>query len=140
TLNPGANVALRDGISLKDVKLEATVTVSPTSASNAGLVARAVDGLNYYCAALENDGVSGVGGFSVSIYKVVNNVKTRIGPSAQVGIATGKLRFEVVGNSLRLFVNDTLLVNVADGTFAGAGVAGLRGSLNTMFDEFVLTR
>jgi ELWxxDGT repeat protein len=135
-LNAGTNLAIRDGVSRLNVKLEAMVTVSPSIVSEVGLVARVQDSQNYYCAAIENNGTS----FTASIYKVVNNVKTRIGAAVPSGSNLGRLRFEVVGNSLKLFFNGALLIDATDTTFAGAGTVGFRGSANTVFDDFVMTR
>ena len=132
--NVGTNLAVRHGIVFKDVKLEAAVTVLNTGFSEAGLVARAVNATNYYYAALEGNN----GSFSVAIYKVVNNVKTRIGAAASVGAATGKLRFEAVGNSLKLFFNDVVQVNVLDNTYLAAGLAGLRVTPFQIFDNFTM--
>lgn len=133
----GPNVAVVDGISRGNVILEAQVLVFNSGISDAGLVARVKDANNYYYAAL--DGINGA--YSVSIYKVVNNVKTRIGTAAPVGSNVGKLRFEVVGNSLKLFFDDALAVDVTDNTFANtylSGGAGIRGSQNTTFDDFTM--
>ena len=97
----GTSVAVRDGVSQKDVRLQAQVALAD-GVSEAGLVARVQRPGTYYYAALERDAG---GALSVSIYKVVNNVRTRIGLAGPVGPATGALRFEVVGNSLKLSFN-----------------------------------
>jgi ELWxxDGT repeat protein len=137
--NVGINLAIRSGVVLADVKLEAQVTLSPTGASNAGLVARFQNSANYYYAALESDGNPVNPIITVSIYKLVNGVKTRIGGPVSVSGNSHKLRFEVVGNSLELFVDDTLMVSGTDSTFT-MGSAGLRGSQSTTFDDFVISR
>jgi hypothetical protein len=133
----GTNLAVRDGVKVKDVSLEATVTLPGTGVQETGLVARARDANNYYYAALERDAG---GAYSVSIYKVVGGVKTRLGAKVTVvsGTGTGTLRFEVTGNTLKLFFNGELQAGVGgtDGTFTAAGLAGVRGSLNTTFDNF----
>jgi ELWxxDGT repeat protein len=140
---PGINLALRDGILLKDVAVEAAVSVPVVQimglTTEAGLVARAQDSQNYYYAALEITAVSPTGlDLSVSIYKVVNGTKMRIGSAAPVNSNGAKLRFEVVGNLLSLYVDDILFVRVTDSTFTDAGLAGVRGSANAVFNDFVM--
>jgi hypothetical protein len=129
----GTNLAVRDGVKLKDVTLEATVSLLGVGVEEAGLVARVKDANNYYYGALEHDVA---GAYSVSIYKVVNNVKTRLGVPVTVGSGAGKLRFEVVGNSLKLYFDNVLEVTVTNPAFTAAGLAGVRGSLNSTFDDF----
>lgn len=131
----GTSLAVRDGVSLKDVRLETTVSLPGIGVEEAGLLARVKDANNYYYAALERN--SG-GAYSVSIYTVVGNVKTRIGASVAVGSGTGTLRFEVVGNVLTLSFNGVSLVSVTDTKSTAAGLAGLRGSVNAMFDDFTV--
>jgi ELWxxDGT repeat protein len=133
-LNPGTNLALRDGVNLGSVRLEGVVGVVNTGITEAGLVARAVNTSNYYYAALE--GSAGI--TQVAIYKVVNNVRTRLGAAASVGSNTGALRFEVVGNSLKLYFDGLLKVSVTDNTFLALGLVGLRGTQNTFFDNFAV--
>jgi ELWxxDGT repeat protein len=131
----GTAVAVREGVLLRNVSLEARVSVLVSGVSEAGLVARGVDGRNYYYASLE--GVGGV--YQVSVYRVVDNVRTRIGSAGTVGSSTGRLRFEVVGTSLKLYFDDVLRVTVTDGTFMRAGWSGMRGSLGTTFDDLTIS-
>ncbi|MBA4192304.1 MAG: hypothetical protein C0467_30405, partial [Planctomycetaceae bacterium] len=132
-LNAGTNLAFRDGIKLNNVTLEGVVTVQNTGISEAGLVARAVNSSNYYYAALEGN----AGNYTVAIYKVVNNVKTRL-DFAAASSNTGTLRFEVVGTTLNLFFDGVFLVSVTDKTFLAPGLTGLRGTQNTFFDNFTV--
>lgn len=70
---------------------------------------------------------------------MVNNVRTRIG-NAVTASSSARLRFEVVGNSLKLVSAGSLLVDVTDSMFALPGTVGFRGTQNATFDDFVMTR
>src|SRR5438046_1566514 len=93
----------------------ATTRSQAGTATTASLVAR-YSGGSYYGAYVTGDG------FAV-IVESNAGVLTAISSTTQTS-RTGTLRFEVVGTSLRLFVNDTLLCEATRSTFAGAGGVG----------------
>src|SRR5262249_38726064 len=124
-----------EGASQADVKLEAQVSVLTSGISEAGLVARYTSPVNMYLATLEGNN----GSFSVSIWRIVAGVKTRL-TTVAVGSNSGKLRFEVLGSSLKLFFDDVLVLTATDTLLAGAGLGGVRGSQFVTFDDFFLTQ
>src|SRR5262249_39902820 len=54
----------------------------------------------------------------------------------KVMAATGTLRFEVVGSSLQLFLNSSLVAFANDSTIAGPGSAGIYATSLTAVDNF----
>ena len=68
-------------------------------------------------------------------------MRTKLGVSVNVGAsATGKLRFEVVGTSLKVYFNDVLRISQTDSMLMADGMIGLRGTAGSTFDTFVMSR
>src|SRR5262249_42361511 len=93
--------------------------VDPSSSTNytAGLLARFVDGNNYYLGELQSTGSNS---YVAKIFKAVSGTLTLLS-SGNVATGGGVLRFEVVGNSLKLFLNDTLVTYAEDTDITAAG-------------------
>lgn len=118
---------------LGDASVTTTVTLAAGDLSYAGIAARynGTDDTNMYYGVLVRSG----GTTTAQIYVNVDGVWTLLG-SANVSVgATVTLRFDVVGSSLKLFVNGTLAVYAFDSTFT-TGTFGIRGSTNVTFDNF----
>jgi hypothetical protein len=120
------------GGSLTDVSLTTDVTLQNTAGSNAGIVARytgSADTNMYLGNLVRNNGTT-----TAQILVNVNGVWTVLA-SANVNVSgTATLRFDVVGNSLKLFVNGDLVAFAFDSSLA-SGQVGLRGAAAT-FDNF----
>jgi hypothetical protein len=83
-----------------------------------------------YFATLNNTG----SGFTAAIWRNVNGVWTNLAN----GVATtgsGVLRFEVVGTSLKVFLNNTLVAFAHDSMITGPGTIGIRATSGTMLDN-----
>jgi hypothetical protein len=59
--------------------------------------------------------------------------------SAPIATGTGTLRFDVVGSSLKLFLNNSLIVYAYDSVFTAPGLAGIRGGPGVPFDNFAVS-
>jgi probable HAF family extracellular repeat protein len=150
----GANQATTTGTSLglatantssvTNVSVQADFTLSGNG-SSAGLVARYSgsgdgNGQMYLGRVILNSGV-----YTVEIDSAVGGVFTALGSTKTLtGFSgSGTLRFDVVGNSLKLFVNGVLQLAVNDSSITGAGLIGFRGrgtaALPTTFDNFTAT-
>ncbi|MGL4552109.1 MAG: hypothetical protein ACRC33_13090, partial [Gemmataceae bacterium] len=129
------SVATLRGVTEVDVSVAADIALRPRSGQLATLIAR------YQPAGVQTMYHGGVyaapnGTYTANIYRSVNGVNTLL-VSRPVATGTGALRFEAVGNSLKLFLNGTLLAFAYDGTIAAGGTVGFRGSVaGTRFDNF----
>jgi hypothetical protein len=137
----GVGLATYIGTTLANVAVQADITLSPGS-STAGLVARYAgtgdgNGRMYDGRVVLSGGI-----YTAMIEYVSGGVFNRLATKKLIGFSgTGTIRFEVVGNSLKLFVNGVLQLAVRSSGITGAGLAGIRGrngSVNTptTFDNF----
>jgi hypothetical protein len=127
---PGVNLATLTGLSEADVHVESDVTL--VSGTLIGLVARD-SGADYYTGALiDSGGITyaaiyrhAAGGFSLlsSVTAVAGNPKT------------GKLRFDVAGNSLTLSLNGMMVASVSDAALT-TGSTGMLSIGGGTFDNF----
>jgi hypothetical protein len=114
------NLATVNGISNANEAVSATINTL-TSGQGVGLVARyAGSGLgNMYCGSI----VAGSGSYTAYIYRYVNGAPTTLFSKTYSGTATGKtLEFDVVGTSLRLYLNNSIVAYANDGTYTTGGV------------------
>ncbi|MGF1581413.1 MAG: tandem-95 repeat protein [Gemmataceae bacterium] len=136
-IQDGALVSMADdsqatvsSTTFSDFSVEADVALNGTG--SAALLGRVVDSDNYYVAGIENDGTT------VRAYIAANNngvltdlVRRAIVPSS------GKLRFELSGDRLRLFLNETRLATAFDDTIA-SGAVGLEADDGVTIDNLVV--
>jgi len=133
----GANTATLNGISAADVTLTAVVQPQVGLPTGLGLVARhsGPGDTNMYWGALNVFG----GNYLAQIWKNVNGAWSVVNlNSVQITVANavGKtLRFEVVGTSLKLYLDDTLISFAHDASIT-AGSVGLRSSAGAAVDSF----
>ncbi len=127
----GFNVAALSGVSQADVTVQMDVAGLEVS-EHAGLVARygGAGDVNMYLGALYNSG----GGPQASIWRNVGGNWTQL-TVQNVAAGAGTLRFQVVGSSLRLFFNNTLVTYAYD-TALTAGTVGIRTSGGVSVDNF----
>jgi hypothetical protein len=81
------------------------------------------------------------GAFQALIYRNLNGVWTQVNAPTPITLtsATNTLRFEVVGPSLKLFVNGKLTTFATDGLPTTAGSVGLRSGNGVAIDNFAAT-
>lgn len=126
-------LALLAGERFAQVAVEARVTLSADPLTSAGVVARAVGGARptYYWGGLQRRD----GQLFALVGRQIGGVWQPLGRAAIPG--GDRVRFEVLGNSLRLFVNDRLAVSAYDrGIGQQAFRIGLEGRRSAAFDDF----
>lgn len=133
------SVVTRNGLTIANGFVETETSQSP----DGGLVMRFLDVNNYYLLAVRDD--SRYGHANIQFHKFLNGSVVNL--SGQYDISwpaatTKTVRFESSGNTLKAFVDGTLIVQVTDSSFASGG-AGLRShsasgqNLTSKFNEFV---
>ncbi len=120
-------IATLRGVSQRDVSVSGDINIAAGSGRSIGLVARysGPGEQNFYLA--EVYGVPGSSRAQVNLYLKQAGAYVKLASTA-VASATGSLRFEVVGNSQRVFLNNTLILSANDTTLDGDGSAGFRAS------------
>jgi hypothetical protein len=126
-------IATLNGVSVGDVSVQTDVTLGAVGNQFAGLVARysGTGDQNMYWGAL----IGLNGNFEADIFKNVNGVWTQLASTPLV-TGTGTLRFDVVGSSLKLYINDVLKANANDASITTPGDVGLRVSSVATEDNF----
>jgi hypothetical protein len=123
------------GVGLAHVTVSADVTLPAVNSGSAGLVARygGPGGTDFYFGALRFTS----GAYSAVIYLNLHGTWTLLGTPASLGKASvsHKLRFEVAGTSLQLYVDSVLEVSVTD-TALSSGCVGLLGNPSGTLDNF----
>ena len=117
------DLATVNGISNANEAVSATINTL-TTGEQVGLVARyGGSGLaNMYYGAI----VAGSGDYTAYIYRNVNGASTSLFSQTYTGTATGTtLEFDVVGTSLQLFLNSSIVAYANDSTFTTGSVGML---------------
>jgi hypothetical protein len=132
-------IATANGVSLADVSLKADVTLGATGVQYSGLIARyagPVDQNMYWGGLIRINGL-----WQAVIYRNVAGVWTQINAPTPITLtsATNTVRFDVVGPSLKLFVNGTLETFANDTVLTAAGLVGLRSGNGEAIDSFSAT-
>jgi len=118
------NLSTVNGLSVGDTKVKANVVLA--GGGSVGLVARYAGPLynNFYMGQLRD---IGGGQFQAAIFKNIGGTFTTIAVgTTNATTGTGKLEFEVVGASLKVIFNNTLLAFGFDTSLTAAGSAGMR--------------
>src|SRR5205814_2185208 len=95
------SLAVLNGVNQADVSAEVDVALSAGPGQSAGLVARH-SGAGFYLGLVSSIGAT----FTASIQRQTGSIVATLA-SVTVASATGRLRFQVVGSSLKLFLDDT---------------------------------
>jgi hypothetical protein len=114
------NVALLTNAFPSDVLLGANVTPAGDG-DKVGLVARYQGAETFYAAVLQSQS----GSYSASIYLYQNGVPTQLAGPQNTFTSATRLTFEVLGNSLAVYVDGSLAAWTTDGTLSGAGRSGI---------------
>lgn len=129
-----SNVAVSTAVSGADVRVEANVTAG-AAGTHVGLVAR-------YSGPGEQGMYYGVirrtaTGYQAQIWRNKGGVATRL-VNRSVSTGSGQLRFDVIGNSLKLFLNGKVVAKTSDAGIRGPGLTGVIGGAGTTFDNFAV--
>jgi uncharacterized protein YkwD len=126
-------LAAYNSAALADVGVQATIALPATGTQSVGLMARYAGPsvYNFYRGQItSNNGV-----YTAILYRRLGGGLTQLGPAVTVSTGTGTLRLEVVGNSLKLFLNGRLLTHAFDSALT-TGAAGAWGTPGATLDNF----
>ena len=116
-----------------DVAVQGRITLGGGTATSGGLIARSsfVGSSTFYWGGLRQSG----DGFLAEIGRQVNGTWKSL---ATVALSTGEglVRFEVLGDSLKLFVDGRLELAINDGGITSSGRVGFQGTFEVVFDDF----
>jgi hypothetical protein len=139
---PGTSLAVLNGVSESDVSVAAWFDLTAPTASYGGLLARynTATATGYHADVTRSGGLN-----TFSIYRMVNGGFTLLAQAKLAGDATGTLRLEVVGSSLKLFFRDgsngdRLVAFARDTVVTAAGTVGLRVTGKAVTDDFAADR
>ena len=134
---------------LTDTRVEVDATKASGPDDNFfGVACRLKDNGNFYAAEISSDGtVAGLGDFVLLKTKNGQPTILAVGGASEIhtGKATNRIRFDCVGNTLTLYVNDQQIVSVQDSDLASGEVALMAESGDTpgveiLFDNFAATK
>ncbi len=132
----GVNLATLNGLIAADVQVNTQFTIS-AAGQNVGLVARynGAGDQNMYLGNLHFTG----SGYQASIWRNFGGAWTQlyaanVPTSILSGAGTATLIFQVVGPSLKLFVNSTVVAFAGDSALSAPGSVGLRGTAGAVYD------
>ena len=128
-----------NGFSATDVIVSADVDIH-NAGSAGGLVARYAGpgDQNMYWAGVQNINNASVALVGVNVGGVwtgLSQTAVFLNTSTPLPLA-GTLRFEVVGSTLKLFMNRTLVTVVDDVSLSGPGLVGIRSNAGAIFNNF----
>jgi hypothetical protein len=132
-----------DGLNVNDVRISVTANkVSGPDTNNFGVLCRYQDAANFYFLQVGSDG-----SYAISLVEDGDEtflVEWAWSAAVTPGSASNRLQAECVGNQLRLYANDSLLVSVSDNTLRGGSIglgAGTydEGNVHLRFDDVRVT-
>lgn len=136
---PGISLATLNGVTLANAVVQADIAVGV--GQTAALVARYQSNGDFYLASLYHTGAA----FTVSLFRFRTGVGfTQLNSTATtLSSGTGTLRFELVGNSLRVYFGPSagqlsLVASALDSSITSAGLTGIRASTNASVDNFAV--
>lgn len=117
-----------------DYSVQADVKIDNFNGTNRTYVCgRYVDGNNYYAASLSNSN-----GGTLEIRKKVNGSTTTLATKTNFPISTGityKVKLELNGDSINMYVNDTLQLNAHDNNLTSGGIGLVAYKTAAKFDN-----
>lgn len=124
-------------VSLVDVAVEARIVLGGAATTSAGVVARHRGGAapSFIWGGLERRGDAFYAGIGRTVGGVYRTLVT-------VPVATGAalVRLEVLGDSLKLFVDGVRVAGIHNGAVLGSGGVGIGGGHEGTFDDFAFDR
>jgi hypothetical protein len=132
--------AILQGISIADLAVEAVVRPTTGPINGIGLIARVQANGNAYFGGIGRspDGLN----YWIQIWKNVNNVWTRITANnsryfTPSEIFNQTIRFEVLGSSLKVYINNEIEAFAIDSSITTAGGVGIHLGTSSRFDDFL---
>lgn len=127
-----------------NIRIEVDATKIGGPDDNAfGVQCRYQDVDNYYYFYISSDGYVGIGADKVGEKNIISNADGSLVNDASIiqGAATNHLRADCIGNTLTLYVNNTLVATATDSSFTGGDVGLIArsydiGGTDILFSNF----
>lgn len=133
------------GISLTNLKIDVDASkIGGPEENEFGVICRYVDENNFYFFTVTSDGYFSVNKVIAGEYEFIGMDEFGTTDVVQAGNALNHLTVECNGNSLKFWVNGTLLADTTDDSFTVGDVGLIAGTSETvgtdiLFDNFVVT-
>ena len=143
---PNVDLFANPRLSLKDVIVEVSATrIAGPDQNNFGVICRYRDEKNFYAAQISSSGYAGIFRMKDGQYKLLGLKEMLPVPAILGGNATNRIRFECVGPTLLLIVNDAPVDIREDGSFEIGDVGLIAGTydqpgVHIAFDDFTVSQ
>jgi hypothetical protein len=133
--NPGA-------LAFTDVRVEVDATKGSGSDDNDfGIICRYQNPTNFYFAVVSSDGFYGIIKMNNGIYNLIGHEELQSSDRIKLGDETNHIRFDCIGSTLTLFVNDTQIDQQVDEQYTDGNVGLIAGTYDVSgtdisFDNF----
>lgn len=124
------------------IEVDATKNGGPDD-NDLGIICRYIDKSQFYFAVISSDGYYGILKMTADGIKVMGKDNLLESDLVPQGASTTRIRFDCIGSTLTLYVNDALLDQQTDSDYTAGNVGLLAGSFTTagtdiIFDNFVV--
>ncbi len=140
----GVNYWTTPGQNYNDARVDVDVLQYSGPLSNRmGLICRHQDDQNFYFFVISADGYYAIGKTKAGEQSLLGQEAMRYSDAIKKGVAINHLRADCHGNTLRFYINESLIAFVEDFDFTSGDVGLLAGTfeegdLDLLFDDFVV--
>jgi hypothetical protein len=141
---PNINLWSHPGMDFATIHEEVSL-MSPDGpqANRMGLICRLKDDKNFYFFAISADGYYGIGKMKDGQSSLLTGSEMQKNDAILTGTQINRVRADCIGNSLILYVNETLVATVTDNDFTTGDVGILAGTFDqpgadVYFDNFMV--
>jgi hypothetical protein len=133
-------------LSFGDVHVEVNATkLGGPDDNDFGVICRYKDEGHFYGFLVSSDGYYGISKMVDGEHELLGSNNMQPSDVINTGAASNTLTVDCIGNTLRLSVNGTTLLEVQDGDYASGDVGLLAGTFDTagvdiLFDNFIVTK
>jgi hypothetical protein len=137
---------VESGKTFTDVKIDVDVTkIGGPDANEMGIICRYVDANNFYFFTITSDGFYGITKLINDEYELIDMTELEFSNAINQGAATNHLQAICDGETLRFYVNGTLLADVQDASFSSGDIGMIAGTTDMpgadlLFDNLVVYR
>jgi len=142
---PNSDLFANPNMNFKDAVVEVTAhRVDGPEDNSFGVICRYRDAQNFYAAQISSDGYAGIFRMKEGNYELLGVEKMIPAPAVLGGSAENLIRFECVGSTLILIVNNSPVDYREDSSFDSGGVGLIAGTfaepgVSIAFDDFYVT-
>lgn len=124
------------------IEVDATRNGGPDD-NDFGIICRYIDDSQFYFAVISSDGYYGILKMTADGIKVIGKDSLLESDLIPKGAVTNHIRFDCIGFTLTLYINDVLLDQQTDTAYTAGNVGLLAGSFSTagtdiLFDNFIV--